>query len=303
MSKYIQTIPLSRVRRLAILTGGGRSLAAVKGDADLILNGGFYHMSSGQPTGHLKAEGKVLATESWNCFGFCWDKGSDLRMDTVPNSGSANYISGTELLTPALTADSPLKYPAELGGKRGRTALALAGDRLILYCSGDGTADAAAPEGVRDELVSLGADRAILLDGGGSSQCDFQGRTIVSSRRVHNYIALWLTEETPLPGEYTVTPSSGLCIRRGPGTGYARLGVYPQGTRLSLLETGKGWGRTDKGWVCLTYLAPCPRTEAAAPDGDARDTELARTLFPDCQPEDLLTCRQAARALHTLGLI
>ena len=90
MSKYIETIPLSRIKRMAILPGKGRSLAAVKGDADYILNGGFYQMNSCVPTGHLKVEGTVLSKANWNCWGFRWDSGSDVRMDVVPDSGGKN---------------------------------------------------------------------------------------------------------------------------------------------------------------------------------------------------------------------
>lgn len=297
MSKFIETIPLSRIGRIAILPGNGRSLASVKGDADFILNGGFYRFSDGKPTGHLKAEDRVFAEEPWNCWGFRWNTGPDIRMDVVPDSGGRNYISGVELLTRDLTIGSTLRYGAEIGGKRGRTALATDGTNLILYCSGDGSSDAATPEGVRDELAALGATRALLLDGGGSSQCDFHGKSITSSRRVHNYITLWLTKESPLPGTYQVHASGGLRIRKGPGTGYTRVGSYPDGTQLTLFELYHNWGRTDKGWVCLDYLIHCPPSDAAGSD------DALQALFPGCSPDDPLTCSQVVSAFRVLGLI
>lgn len=302
MSKYIQTIPLSRIKRIAILTGNGRTLSQVKGDADLILNGGFYHMSSGSPTGHLKIDGTVLSKESWSCWGFRWDSGPDIRMDVVPASGGANYISGVELLTRDLKKNSKLNYSSDVGGKRGRSALATGGDHLILYCSGDGTADAATPEALRDELVSLGADRAIMLDGGGSSQCDLLGKTIVSSRRVHNYLAVWLTEETPLPGRYVVTPASGLRIRKGPGTSYARLGLYPCGTSVTLFEISNDWGRTDQGWVSMEYLTALP-ADSSVQEEDSWELAVSRGLFPHGDPDAPMTCGQTAALLQKLNLI
>ena len=301
MSKYIQTIPLSRIKRIAVLTGNGRSLSQVKGDADFILNGGFYTMSSGNPVGHLKADGTILSAENWNCWGFCWDDGPDIRMDVIPNSASTNYISGIELLTRDLKAGSALNYASDVGGKRGRTALAIAGDNLILYCSGDGTSDTATPEGVRNELAALGAQWAMMLDGGGSSQCDFQGKTIPSSRRVHNYIAVWLTGEEPEPGSYMVTPTGGLRIRKGPGTGYDRLGVYSCGAEISLLEISNGWGRTDKGWVCMDYLTPLPAVEVKS--DDSWNLAVAQGLFSLSDADSPLTCRQAAALLQKLDLI
>jgi exopolysaccharide biosynthesis protein len=62
--------------------------------------------------------------------------------------------------------------------------MALTGDKLLLYCADSPTT----PEALRDTLYKLGAETAIMLDGGGSSQCDFQGKKIYSSRR---YIIIW----------------------------------------------------------------------------------------------------------------
>ena len=33
-----------------------------------------------------------------------------------------------------------------------------------------------------------------------------------------------------------------------------RVGAYAYGDRITILETKNGWGRTDKGWVSLTYV-------------------------------------------------
>ena len=199
MSKYIASIPLADIDRISILMGGKQTMEQVKGDADYILNGGFYDMRTGKPVGHLKVDGRVLAAEGWNCWGMTWDAGGDIRMDVVPDMGGANYISGLELLTRDLGPKGKISYPADQGGKRGRSALGLTGDKLILYCSGDGTQDACNPAKLRDELVELGCDRAIMLDSGGSSQCDFAGKRISSSRRVHNYIAVWLKKKEDKP--------------------------------------------------------------------------------------------------------
>lgn len=84
MSKHIASIPLADIERIAIVTGNGRSMAQVKGDADYICNAGFYDMTTGRPVGHLKADGAVLAKEAWGCWGFAWDK-SDIKMSALPD--------------------------------------------------------------------------------------------------------------------------------------------------------------------------------------------------------------------------
>lgn len=208
MSKCIKTIPLSEIERLAVVQGQGRTLGQIKAalKPDLIMNGGFYDTNTGKPIYHLKVNGTVLAKNSETRWGYCW-AGADVAMRQVPNE-EQNYISGVELLTPWDGMTVPLRYGREVGGKRGRTAMAHTGENppaaggpppfdkggsLILYCSGDGTKDAKTPEGLREELHGLGATTALMLDGGGSSQCDFGGgQVIVSGRRVHNYICVWL---------------------------------------------------------------------------------------------------------------
>lgn len=274
MSKYIQRVQLGHIKRLALVTGGGRSLEQVKAaeQPDLICNAGFFE-ALGKPTHHLKADGVVRAKESWGCWGYAWDSGSDIRLCALPAGERASYIGGYELLTPMVGITDALSYGSELGGRRGRTAMALDGEHLILYCSGDGTADAATPEALRDELYTLGAETAIMLDGGGSSQCDFgDGRVIDSTRPVDNYLCLWLTaedsgKEDTMDKQYTVTPSAGVNIRRGPGTGYGKVGAYAQGAVVAVLEERDGWGRTDMGWVSMEYLEPVEEAQRVTDNG------------------------------------
>ena len=270
MSKHIAAIPLSAITRLSLVEAGGRSMAQVKEvlGCQYILNSWFYSMATGKAVGNLKIDGAVKATAPWNSWGMTWD-GTDIRMDVVPDKGGRSYLSGVELLTPGKGPGAALSYDPAYGGRRGRSAAMVAGDYLVLYCSGDGTADAKAPEGLRDELVELGGQyantaslRALGLDSGGSSQCDFNGKKIYSSRRVAGYLCVWTKESGQEPpegeeesmGKYTVTPSIGVNIRSGPGTSYGKVGAYPVGTVVEVLEIRDGWGRTVKGWVSMTYL-------------------------------------------------
>ena len=274
MSKYIQRVRLGHIKRLALVTGGGRSLEQVRAaeQPDLICNAGFFE-ALGRPTHHLKADGVVRAKESWGCWGYAWDSGGDIRLCALPADERASYIGGYELLTPMVGIRDALSYGGELGGRRGRTAMALDGEHLILYCSGDGTADAAAPEALREELYALGAETAIMLDGGGSSQCDFGGgRVIDSTRPVDNYLCVWLTaedsdKEDTMDKQYTVTPSAGVNIRSGPGTGYGKVGAYAQGAVVAVLEERDGWGRTDMGWVSMAYLEPVETAQRVTDNG------------------------------------
>ena len=260
MSKLITYIPLSSVERIELrVTNCRKTLSQVKEEtgAHYVLNGGMWN-PDGSACPLLKVGGVMRSGTPWRAIGYAWDKGPDIHM-TSEYEGADNFIAVTALVASGKPVGKP-SYGSAQGGKRGRSAIGLRGGSLALYCSSDGT-DAATPEALRDELAGLGWASAVMLDGGGSSQCDFGGERITASRKVHNWICVWLKQGGQEPpdkeesmGKYKVTPSIGVNIRSGPGTGYGKVGAYPMGTVVDVLEARDGWGRTDKGWVSLAYL-------------------------------------------------
>ena len=56
---------------------------------------------------------------------------------------------------------------------------------------------------------------------------------------------------TKITGKVT---SNGLNIRQEPNTTSTIVGNYQNGATITILETKNGWGRTDKGWVSMTYV-------------------------------------------------
>ena len=286
MSKYIERIPLASVERIAVVFGGGRSVAQVKGDADFILNGGFYDMTTGKPVGHLKVNGTVHAKETWGTWGYAWEK-SDPQMVQLPDFKWTNYISGVPLLTPWDGIGAKLTYAAEVGGSRPRTAIAMDGGNLILYCADSPTT----PEKLRDELYAVGAETALMLDSGGSTQCDFKGKTIHSSRRVHNYIAVWLkkTGDAPEEGENNMSKKVVL----DPGHGVETPGKRsPDGTylehefNLDMANRIKAHLERHGVGVVLTRTTehePAPNDDAAQMERDslAKRVEISNSVNPD----------------------
>lgn len=51
----------------------------------------------------------------------------------------------------------------------------------------------------------------------------------------------------------TVT-ASALRVRAGAGLTYAVVKVLPQGTKVTVTDTVKGWAKVDGGWVMASYL-------------------------------------------------
>lgn len=281
MSKIITYVPLSSVERIELrVTNCRKTLSQVKEEtgAHYVLNGGMWN-PDGSACPLLKVGGVMRSGTPWRAMGYAWDKGPDIRM-TSEHEGAANFIAVTALIASGKPVDKP-SYGSAQGGKRGRSAIGLRGGSLALYCSGDGTRDAATPETLRDELAGLGWASAVMLDGGGSSQCDFGGERITASRKVHNWICVYLkqAEQTPPDkeesmGKYKVTPSIGVNIRSGPGTSYGKVGAYPMGTVVDVLEARDGWGRTGKGWVSLAYLEAVEGPQRVTDNGIAIQTYL-----------------------------
>lgn len=240
MSKYIAVITRADITRAALVEAGGRSMEQVKAacGCQYIINSWFYDTITGMPVGNLKIDGAVKANAGWNCQGLTWDAGEDIRMDLIPDRGRASYISGVELLTPTRGPGKALSYSPEYGGTRGRSAVLLAGARVILYCSGDGTRDAKTPEALRDELVSIGCRydqaanlRALGLDAGSSSNCDFgDGQRISNGKRVKGYLCIWTTEGGQEPPEQEDKPMSKHTVCLDPGHGPGNVNGSPDGT-------------------------------------------------------------------------
>ena len=188
------TIPLSNIQKIQIYVNTAkRSLSAIQAEtgADYIINGTLYNMRTFEPNCHLKADGEVLCKPNYSVAGYAWNDGPDISIDTLPDPTQRNYIACTPLVV-AGRALPELTYDSGQGGKRGRTAMGIKGDRLALYCTRDGGTMERTPETLRDDLAAADWESAVMLDGGGSSQCWFRGQTIKSTRAVHDLILVYL---------------------------------------------------------------------------------------------------------------
>ena len=64
---------------------------------------------------------------------------------------------------------------------------------------------------------------------------------------------------TKITGKIT---ANGLYIRQEPSKTGTIVGNYSNGTTVTILETKDGWGRTDKGWISMTYVSTTGNTTA-----------------------------------------
>ena len=164
---------------------------------DVLINGGLFD-GNFKPCCWLKADGKLLHSEAWGDFGYGWDSATLVMDSTMSIAKYRNFISCVALMKDGVNLK--LSYPAALGGKRGRSAIGVRPDGIaVVYCVKDG-AEAATPENLQSIMRGYGCVSALMLDGGGSSQCIMPDGKISSSRIVQNFIAIWTgkVEEKPV---------------------------------------------------------------------------------------------------------
>ena len=189
-----------------------------------LLNGGMWN-GDGTPCVALKANGSLLsAAPSWSgIYGIGFNSAADVCY-TNQWEAYRNFLSCTSLI--ANGKQEAFSYAPAQGGKRGRSAVGLKDGRLCLYCSQDGTADAATPEALAQELLTLGWEYAVMLDGGGSSMCSFDGKGLPGDgRKVHNWIIAYVKA-----GEKEDKPVSEKKVVLDPGHGNQSNNQSPDGT-------------------------------------------------------------------------
>ena len=114
------------------------------------------------------------------------------------------------------------------------------------------------------------------------------------------------TEETPKEEEVTppadekvtgtVKVNGTLNIRSGAGTSYGIAGFYSNGAKVTILEQKTvgttTWGRTDKGWISMTYVVL-----DTAGSGDQTGTGLTGTI----KVESTLNIRNGAGTSYSIA--
>ena len=75
----------------------------------------------------------------------------------------------------------------------------------------------------------------------------------------------------------TVIANGCLYIREGPGATYKKVGEYPTKSRICILEQRSSgvsmWGRTDKGWVSMSYVRLDSAEDSADSDAQIPDVK------------------------------
>lgn len=200
--QYTARIPYERVIKIGMYNNQSTRYNLTKvynllctqypGKEVYIANGGFFNMGyNWSACWGLKADNKVIS-DSWSGSCFMAFNGKTAKYYATGNNFPSNFTDGITGY-PALIEKgqrSPEFHNGPDGrSDRGRTMFGYNDKSIILSCIGDisGTSDYTLTEEL-NYMLSQGCSYAINLDGGGSSQCNFNGKRINSSRLVHNMI-------------------------------------------------------------------------------------------------------------------
>lgn len=201
-TQYTAKIPFSRLIKIGIWNNSinKETLNTVynklkdryPGKEVYISNGGFFNMTSNWTAVWGLRAGGVSLGGNWEGNPFMAMNGKEIKYYPVGNYLPYNYTDGITGY-PGLIENGK-KSPTFHNGPdgkvdRGRTMLGYNNKEVVLSVISDiaGSTDFTLTEEL-NYMIGQGCTYAINLDGGGSSQCNFNGKKINSSRKVHNMI-------------------------------------------------------------------------------------------------------------------
>jgi hypothetical protein len=238
-TKATAVIPFSKITKIELYMNTSKlTLAAIKKKTGCshIINGGLFS-TKWKALCNTKANGTVYCDPKYSEYGMAWNT-KDIVMTKIPDTVHTNWI-GMKALTIKGTDASLENIDSAIDGKRGRSAIGLTSDSLVLFCSRDGTSYARTPSTLRTEMKAMGCTDILMLDGGGSSQCDFDGTIVQSSvnRIVQNLILVYTGKTTT-----KTTSDSATCPYAAPTT---TLKKGASGTGVRWLQ----WQLTRHGYT------------------------------------------------------
>lgn len=225
----------------------------------VLVNGGLFNMSTGNPCGTLVVDSKTYASSSKYRTGMGTAKGDATKLvyDLYDNRRWTDFVNGYPVLIVNGVAQV-ISYAKELNYKTRRTVVGYSDTKHFIVC-------VESPGMIYSQLqalcLSLGMKYAINLDGGGSTRLLVNGvrkTTLATNRAVDNVLAIYLKEQSQEVDRWVQVVMSKINIRSGPGADYALNGSMKKGDKAHIIATADGspgsapiWGKLEdgRGWI------------------------------------------------------
>ena len=211
-------IPSSSIKKISIYVNTKRkSMAQIKKElgCQYIINGGLFDMNTFKSVGYLTVDNQIISKVA-NPYGLAI-KDNKMVFSYANNVNYPNFLGCYHVLVRdgkvAITQTESSKY-----GKAHRSCIGLMKNGDV-YLYADQTSKTLYDTATL--MANSNCWTVLNYDGGGSTQCDFNGKRYTSSRIVHNYLCIWTEdtyEDTPKENPDTNTKKNILLIA-GHGNG------------------------------------------------------------------------------------
>lgn len=250
----LYTVPQSDIEHIGYFYGkngnetvqSARSrIAKLRGRApDFLMNAELFDFKTRKAASDVVSDGVIhRLTEG---YGIAFPDNKSAVFSYKNNVGAPDYIGAYPVLV--RNGKEEGSVPSGVGGRRGRTALGVGNGNLLVAILPD-NGGATLPE-LRRAFITAGAENAINLDGGGSTQFYAPLGNHFSGRRVRGFIGIWIRG-----GDIRkVKVRTSLNVRSGAGILNKRVGKLYNGDVVTVLEEKNGWCRISTGWVSSFYL-------------------------------------------------
>lgn len=190
--------------------GNLKTLSAAKSylNADVIVNFQLFNWDYTHALA-FKLNGKVLANDGANYWGYCWNNGdTKLQLGRMNDCiGRYDNFAGSVLVAKDGKAITNPEFGSLFPYVRGRTCIGRkANGDIVIYCWPDGSSGAVSINKLGEKMVELGCVDAINYDGGGSSQIDCPNGTVNSTRYVASMLWFQLPKTQTAPVAASTVP-------------------------------------------------------------------------------------------------
>lgn len=178
----------------------------------IVINGGLFVMSSGKPIANYRDERVDKAVSSSYIYGMGINDAGEMVTSSV-KTPYKDFISGYPCLVSNGAADK-ITYATELDGRNPRTAIGYDADHYyIMIVDGRTSKNLGATfSQMQQWFISLGAEFAINLDGGGSTRILVDGQVDnepTENRAVDNVVCFYFKESASEGGSGSGSGESG----------------------------------------------------------------------------------------------
>lgn len=197
-----------------------------------LINTTLFNMSTKEPAGWLYTNGKMICNKA-NPYGLAI-KNNQIKYSYGNNVNFPDFTGCYHVLLRngnlEITQQESNKY-----GYTNRTAIGIKDNGDIVFLCDQSNRSLI---GIAGDLKAAGCTTALNFDGGGSSQCYCNGKSLKSSRKVVAYLCIWTEENSKEETNTTSKKKILLIAGHGAGDSGATSGLWKEATETRNVVAG-----------------------------------------------------------------